>query len=215
MASDPVSYRGIVLSSTPYKEKDTMLSFLTRDNGIVKICAKGTQKPGSRNSAASIPFAVLDIVCTFSHGFCFLKDVSVVESNSGIMSSLDAMAVAGHISRVLNFSVFQSELAKEAYELTAYALYALGSGAASPLKTFSAFNWRYLSIAGFTGPDDPSVHCSAGIREVLNTFVTCDTNKLFVTPVSPDIIQELAVMTLRILNDRFENEFPDPFKFGL
>lgn len=213
MASDPVTYRGIVIASVPYKEKDSMLSVLTRDDGMVKICAKGTQKPGSRNSAASVPFAVLDIVCTVSHGFNYLKEVSVVESNSGILSSLDAMAVAGHISRVLNFSVFQSEISAEAYELTAYALYAMSAGFASARAVFAAFNWRYLSIAGLTGPDDRTVLCSFSVRSVLDTYVTCDMKKLFVLKISPDLVDELYDLTLSVLSERFEYQFPDPCRF--
>ena len=91
---DPVNCRGIILGSREYKEKDRLVSVLTPEMGLITVCAKGTAKPGSRNAFASVPFMIVDLVLTTSHGYYYLKDGSVVENNSGIMNNLEAMTVA-------------------------------------------------------------------------------------------------------------------------
>ena len=66
------------------------------------------------------------------------------------MESLEQMAVAAHISSCLMDCTLQSENSKEAYELAVYAYYMLANNKGKYLLIYSAFNWRLLTIAGFT-----------------------------------------------------------------
>jgi N-acetylmuramoyl-L-alanine amidase len=60
------------------------------------------------------------------------------------------MTVAAHISALLADCTLQSENAREAYELAVYAYYMLANNKDKYLLIYSAFNWRLLTIAGFT-----------------------------------------------------------------
>ena len=98
---DPFNCRGLIIRSAEYKEKDRLLSVLTSDRGLITICAKGVAKPGSSLGFVSMPYMLCDFVVTVSHGYYYLKDASIIESNSKIMESLEQMTVAAHISSCL------------------------------------------------------------------------------------------------------------------
>ena len=155
---DPFNCRGLIIRSNEYKDKDRLLSVLTADRGLITICAKGVSKPGSSLGCFSMPYMLCDFVVSVSHGYYYLKDASIIESNSKIMDSLEQMTVAAHISSCLMDCTLQSENAKEAYELAVYAYYMLANNKDKYLLIYSAFNWRLLTIAGFTvlyDLDDP------------------------------------------------------------
>jgi len=147
---DPFNCRGLIIRTSDYKEKDRLLSVLTADRGLITVCAKGVAKPGSSLGFVSMPYMLCDLVVTVSHGYYYLKDASIIESNSGIMESLEQMTVAAHISSCLMDCTLQSENAREAYELAVYAYYMLANNKGKYLLIYSAFNWRLLTIAGFT-----------------------------------------------------------------
>ena len=147
---EPFSCRGVILASSEFKEKDRLVSVLTSDKGLVTICAKGAGRQGSKSAFLSIPFMVCDLVVSVSHGYYYLKEGTIVENNSEIMNSLEAMTCASHISTCLLDSTFQGENAHEAYELAVYAFYMLAKRPQDYLLVYSAFNWRLLTIAGFT-----------------------------------------------------------------
>ena len=155
---DPFNCRGLIIRSNEYKDKDRLLSVLTADRGLITICAKGVSKPGSSLGCFSMPYMLCDFVVSVSHGYYYLKDASIIESNSKIMDSLEQMTVAAHISSCLMDCTLQSENAKEAYELAVYAYFMLANNKDKYLLIYSAFNWRLLTIAGFTvlyDLDDP------------------------------------------------------------
>lgn len=147
---DPFNCRGLIIRSSEYKDKDRLLSVLTADRGLITICAKGVAKPNSSLGCFSMPYMLCDFVVSVSHGYYYLKDASIIESNSKIMESLEQMAVAAHISSCLMDCTLQSENAKEGYELAVYAYYMLANNKDKYLLIYSAFNWRLLTIAGFT-----------------------------------------------------------------
>ena len=155
---DPFNCRGLIIRSSEYKDKDRLLSVLTADRGLITICAKGVAKPNSSLGCFSMPYMLCDFVVSVSHGYYYLKDASIIESNSKIMESLEQMTVAAHISACLMDCTLQSENSREAYELAVYAYYMLANNKDKYLLIYSAFNWRLLTIAGFTvlyDLDDP------------------------------------------------------------
>ena len=231
---DPINCRGLIIRSNEYKEKDRLLSVLTADRGLITICAKGVAKPGSSLGCFSMPYMLCDFVVTISHGYYYLKDASIIESNSRIMDSLEQMTVAAHISSCLMDCTLQSENAKEAYELAVYAYYNLANNKDKYLLIYSAFNWRLLTIAGFTVQYDlnePAYRASGDkpnrylinisgangtqnksfnrlIEEpsvrALNYFATCDLKRLFTSSAEKNTEKELKEFTTDYLSIHFE-----------
>jgi DNA repair protein RecO len=234
---DPFNCRGLIIRSNEYKEKDRLLSVLTSDRGLITICAKGVAKPGSSFGCFSMPYMLCDFVVSVSHGYYYLKDASIIESNSKIMESLEQMAVAAHISSCLMDCTLQSENAREAYELAVYAYYNLANNREKYLLIYSAFNWRLLTIAGFTvqydlnepayraSADKPNRYLidisgsSAGQNKTftrileepavraLNYFATCDLKKLFTSSADKNTEKELKDFTTDYLSVHFEKKY--------
>ena len=228
---DPFNCRGLIIRSAEYKEKDRLLSVLTSDRGLITICAKGVAKPGSSLGFVSMPYMLCDFVVTVSHGYYYLKDASIIESNSKIMESLEQMTVAAHISSCLMDCTLQSENSKEAYELAVYAYYMLANNKGKYLLIYSAFNWRLLTIAGFTvlyDTEDPMIktgnkymlNISGGegtgsnkafnrlLEEpsvrALNYFASCDLKKLFTATADRKTEIELKDFTTDYLSIHFD-----------
>ena len=231
---DPFNCRGLIIRSNEYKEKDRLLSVLTAERGLITICAKGVAKPGSSLGCFSMPYMLCDFVVTISHGYYYLKDASIIESNSRIMDSLEQMTVAAHISSCLMDCTLQSENAKEAYELAVYAYYNLANNKDKYLLIYSAFNWRLLTIAGFTVQYDlnePAYRASGdkpnrylinisganGIQNksfnrlveepsvrALNYFAACDLKRLFTSSADKNTEKELKDFTTDYLSIHFE-----------
>ena len=232
---DPFNCRGLIIRSSEYKEKDRLLSVLTADRGLITICAKGVSKPGSSMGCFSMPYMLCDFVVTISHGYYYLKDASIIESNSKIMDSLEQMTVAAHISSCLMDCTLQSENAKDAYELAVYAYYNLANNKDKYLLIYSAFNWRLLTIAGFTvlyDLDDAisksthkyMINISGGERgdgnnrafnrmleepsvRALNFFATCELKRLFTSSADRNIQEELKGFTTDYLSMHFEKRY--------
>ena len=228
---DPFNCRGLIIRSAEYKEKDRLLSVLTSDRGLITICAKGVAKPGSSLGFVSMPYMLCDFVVTVSHGYYYLKDASIIESNSKIMESLEQMTVAAHISSCLMDCTLQSENSKEAYELAVYAYYMLANNKGKYLLIYSAFNWRLLTIAGFTvlyDTEDPLIKTGnkymlnisggegAGSNKAfnrlleepsvraLNYFASCDLKKLFTATADRKAEIELKDFTTDYLSIHFD-----------
>ena len=234
---DPVNCRGIILGSREYKEKDRLVSVLTPEMGLITVCAKGTAKPGSRNAFASVPFMIVDLVLTTSHGYYYLKDGSVVENNSGIMNNLEAMTVASHISECLKDSTYDAADARQAYELAICAFYVLSRSPEQYLTVYSAFNWRLLTIAGFTilyDLNEPAYKATgnkparyminisgtegnqtktfnrlldAPSVRALNYFATCDLKRMFTSSADKKTEEELKDFTTDYLSMHFEKNY--------
>ena len=235
MPSQPLSVKGIILETVPYKDKDRMVSFLTRDKGIIKFCAKGVAKVGSRNAFAGVPFSVCDVTLSESHGFYYLKEGTIIESNSGIMDSIEAIAVGTHFAECLMDSVFQSEDSSNAYKLAVYAFYALSKGGSDFIKIYGTFNWKLLSLMGFTitygeGGDrllslregstaeyngvipDGYMKMSGKAIKLLDLISESPVENVFTIRSTPEIYEEVRIFTTGYLSYQFDKYMEDPVK---
>ncbi len=171
MASESVSVKGLILSSDEYKDKDRMLTVLTSDMGIIKVCAKGTGRPNSKTAFLSVPYMLCDFTLSDSHGFWYFKEGLIIESNSGIMNSLEAMAVAGHIADILAGTIYQTDSSKLSYELAVYAYYCLGRNPERYKYVYSAFNFYYLKISGLATTIVECSNCKTSFESFDYLFV--------------------------------------------
>lgn len=217
MASAPEVFKGIILKTSEYKEKDRMIQVLTRERGIVNICVKGVSGKTSKLSFTSLPYSYCDFTVTESHGFYYLKEGSVISGNTAIMDSLEALAVAGHMADCLSWSVMQSENARECYELAIYAFYALSVGLNDYLKIMIVFNWKLMWILGLAsvasdcaGLYGNTHHLTSRSFDILDYIGTNPVSKIFTAELEEDDIRKLRGFTLDYLRGQFEKDIPDP-----
>lgn len=177
MSSDALKIKGIILKTSEYKEKDRMVTILTATEGVISFIAKGVAGKTGRNSFAAVPYILGEFVLTKSHGFYYLREGNVISGNSGIMESLEAMAVAGHISDCVQDSVFQSDNSSLVYELVVYAYYALSQYPESFLLIYSSFNWKLIQLLGLSVRYDYCTHCKNQIEltQIYNLYYSDGT----------------------------------------
>lgn len=217
MASAPEVFKGIILKTSEYKEKDRMIQVLTRERGIVNICVKGVSGKTSKVSFVSLPYSYCDFTVTDSHGFYYLKEGNVISGNTGIMDSLEAMAVAGHIAECLSWTVMQSENARDCYDLAIYAYYALSIDTTSYLKVLIAFNWKLMWILGLAssasecaGTAGSSHKLNNRVYEILDYIGSYPVSKIFTIKLEEDDIRMLRGFTMDFLRVQLEKDIPDP-----
>ena len=217
MASDPEVFKGIILKTSEYKEKDRMIQVLTRERGIVNICVKGVSGKTSKLSFTSLPFSYCDFTVTDSHGFYYLKEGSVISGNTGIMESLETMAVAGHIAECLSWSVMQSENARDCYDLAIYAYYALSIDTASYITVLIAFNWKLMWILGLAASASECAGTAGGQHkltarafEILD-YIGCNPiSRIFTIKLEESDISMLRSFTMDFIRVQLEKDIPDP-----
>ena len=171
MASEPISLRGVILSSREFKDKDRIISFLSSSMGVIDICVKCSGKQGSKFQAATIPFVVCDVVVSMTGSFFYLKEFSVVYSNAAILNDLEAMTVASHIGKLLSSSYIDNSNSKAFYELCVYSYYALSESQNSML-VYAAFNWRTLYLLGYCILYDKCSNCGIDLTSAHLSYST-------------------------------------------
>ncbi len=178
MASEPISLRGVILSSREFKDKDRIISFLSSSAGVIDICVKCSGKQSSKFQAATIPFVVCDVVISMTGTFYYLKEFSVVYSNSSILNDLEAMTVASHIGKLLSTSYIDNTNSKDFYELCVYSYYAL-SESHNSLLIYSAFNWRFLYLLGYCIVYDTCSNCG---NELGSAYLSYSSGEAYCEP---------------------------------
>ena len=224
-----VNCKGIILSSSDFKEKDKLISVLTSDKGLIRVCVKGSAKQGSRNAAYTIPYILCEFELTVSHGFYYLKEANIIENNSDILNHLTSILTAAHIANCLtdlSFDTFDN--VHKYYELAVYAYYALAKRPDDYLLIYSAFNWRLLTYAGHTiiydnmdidiskiysiSLEDGTLTEGSGDLTgsdlaALNHFATCDIKNLFTASASDKVLSDLKTFTTGYMSYQFDKEY--------
>jgi len=178
MASEPISLRGVILRSSEFKDKDRMITFLSSDSGVIDICVKGSGKQGSKLMSATLPFIVCDVVVSMTGSYYYLKEISIVYSNSSIFGSLEAMTCAGHIASLLSSSYIDGQNSRVMYELCVYSFFALSKTPDDFLLIYSAFNWRFLYLLGYCISYDVCNSCG---KELDSCYLSYATGEVFCT----------------------------------
>lgn len=175
--ADALTLKGIVFPCYDFKEKDKLIPYLTRDMGLIKLCAKGASGRSSKFAALTVPFSICDITFTESNGFYYVKDYVINESNSSIQKSLDLITAASHIFECVKVCASDSVGSDKLYELCVYALYSLNIG--KDYKTVcSLFNWKLLDILGLSIIYTNCSNCMNPIIEDKNYHLGISSGKL-------------------------------------
>ena len=173
MASEPISLRGVIIKSGEFKDKDRIITFLSSEAGVINICVKGSGKQGSKLLSATIPFMVCDVVVSMTGSYYYLKELSIVYSNSEIMNSLEAMTCAAHIGQLLSTSYIDDTNSRVMYELCVYTYFALSKTPENYLLIYSAFNWRFLYLLGYCILFDTCNTCNKELNN--SAYLSYDT----------------------------------------
>ncbi|MDD6302792.1 MAG: DNA repair protein RecO [Bacillales bacterium] len=95
-----IEIEGIVIKQVQYKEKDAMVSVLTKD-GTVSFLARGILSPTSKNAASCLLFAYSSFTLSSRQDKLTLTQGKLIKSSYLMFDSLEKMAAMQLISEVL------------------------------------------------------------------------------------------------------------------
>jgi DNA repair protein RecO (recombination protein O) len=95
-----IQTEGIVIKQNPYKEKDAMISVLTKD-GMVSFLARSVLSLTSKNKSACLPFSLAEFSLSSKGDKLTLTQAKLVKSYSKFYESLDLLSSINLISECI------------------------------------------------------------------------------------------------------------------
>ncbi len=148
-----------MLGTYPLRERDRIVSFLTRDSGKKRGVARGARGPRSAFSGALEPMTEVRVLYFEKEGreLVSIDSADVLRSSFPLASELDRALLLSTLAESLQAFVSDSEPAEPFYRLARHALDALFAGAA-PASVSTYFDVWILKLSGlFPSPNECAV----------------------------------------------------------
>lgn len=171
-----------MLGTYPLRERDRIVSFLTRDAGKKRGVARGARGPRSGFSGALEPMTEVRFLYFEKEGqeLVSIDSADVLRSSFPLSSELDRALLLSTLAESLQTFVSDSEPAEPFYRLARHALDALFAGAL-PSSVSAYFDVWILKLSGlFPSPNECSV-CGGPI-DAAAPLVFDETRPGFVHP---------------------------------
>ncbi len=152
----------ICIRATDYSETSQVLTLLTRDNGVVRLIAKGSKRPKSKSGGAIDLLAEGRCVFTVGKGESLgvLIEFAETTSRSALRSRLERINTALYMLEVCGMILGEGDPHPEVFGLLHSALDRLGRENSSPQAVLAYFQWRLIRHVGLLG--ELSVCASCG-----------------------------------------------------
>ncbi|CAN5385758.1 hypothetical protein BH10PAT3_BH10PAT3_5150 [soil metagenome] len=139
---------GVVLTRTEYGEADRIITFLSPDQGKVRVMAKGVRRQKSKLAGGIELFSISDITYIVGRGDLHTLVSSRLREHFGnIVRDLDRTMFGYDMLKIMN-RVLEDEGGEEYYELLVTALGALNSEACSKDLTEDSFLLHLMRLLG-------------------------------------------------------------------
>jgi DNA repair protein RecO (recombination protein O) len=151
-----VTAEAFVLATYPLREKDRIVSLLTREAGKVRGVARGARNPRSAFSGALEPMTEIKTIYFEKEGreLVSIDSAEIVRSSFPLTAELDSALLVSAIAESLQTFVAESDPAAAFYRLARHVLDALFSGAA-PSAVSAYFDVWVLRLSGlFPSPSE-------------------------------------------------------------
>ena len=139
---------GIVLTSMDYREKDTLISVLTKEFGRLSFVAKGTMSINSKNAPACLPYTSSEFCFDYREGKTVfpLKTAKIKNSRRQVREDLDLLSFAGLLCELAEKCTEQGVVSNEVYQTLESALDHLKEDKYLSTALYLAFVMRTLGI---------------------------------------------------------------------
>lgn len=149
---DSLKVRGLVLCAKQHREQDRILSILTAQHGVIRACAPGAGKPGSRHGITAQPGTLSDFTMRNSKGFYYLSESELIEPYRGLYEHIEGLTAAAHILDITSDICVSADISANVYPYAVNALYVLSKRIRKDALIVSAFEWKMMDLTGYT-PD--------------------------------------------------------------
>lgn len=140
--------KGVVLTRTEYGEADRIITFLTPDQGKVRVMAKGVRRQKSKLAGGIELFSISDITYVVGRGDLHTLTSTRLEQHFGnIVKNIDRTMLGYEMLKIIN-RVLEDEGGQEYYELLISALNSLNTLTAPKDLAESWFLLQLMRILG-------------------------------------------------------------------
>lgn len=136
-----------------------MVTFYTRERGLVEAVARGIGKPGSTLSAAVEPFTLSKLFFAEGRNVDYLTQCRVIEAFYDLRRDMTRYAYASCACELVLRTTEPAQVVPGLFALLASYLRALESGEADPQVLSWSFQLAYLRLSGLAPVLDRCVEC--------------------------------------------------------
>lgn len=151
----------VVVRTVDFKDNDRMITFLTKDYGLMSAKARGAKKQTGKLFCASSLFCCGEYTFYEKNGFFGVRGAHVKHSFGHLQDDYDAYAAACFIADAASKVAQEDFAAPKLFALVVNALYALDIAAVSPDTAVAYFAQRLLIIEGLYPILDHCVYCGS------------------------------------------------------
>lgn len=229
---DSVKTRGIVARRADYGESNAMLTVLTKEYGVISVCAYGVRSGKSKLKAAAQQFCLGDFVLSRKSGEIYrLETVELAESFYPLCEDFDKLALANYLTEltqdalsegdegvlsillcalyILAYKDADCDIVKATFELRIAML----MGYAPELSVCSACgrDANFFSYAGglFCNDCRPqgSIPLLFGTLAAMRYVQTADEKKVFSFELSDDVKKQFSAVCEEYLLSKTEKKY--------
>ena len=186
---------GIIINEKPLKDKDKIITVLTRERGVISVFANGA-KVGKHSSATSLlaysDFSIADTKA----GNYVLKDAVPKQVFFKLREDLTTLSLAQYFAELTYELAPREDRADDELSLILNALHLLCEGKKDKSLIKSVTELRLLTLSGYM----PAVECCSSCGKDLNenSFFDCYTGEFFCTDCKKD--KKIPAVSLGVLS---------------
>lgn len=139
---------GIVLSNMEYREKDALISVLSKDFGRIALVVKGALSIQSKNAPGCTPYVTSEFCFDYREGKTVfpLKTAKIVNSRRALREDLDLLSFAGLLCELTDKITEQGSKSEELYDALSSALNTLKKDKYLAVSLFVAYVQRFVGV---------------------------------------------------------------------
>lgn len=165
------SYRteALVIRHSNFGEADRILTLYSRENGKIRVVAKGVRKLKSRKAGHLEPFTRVQLQLARGRDLPIVTQAETIEAYPNIRSTLDLTAQAAYVLEIIDRFTFDEEENRGLYKLAIDTLQRLDSGI-DPFFANRYYELHVLDTLGFKPELFACVYCRKPIEPVDQYF---------------------------------------------
>ncbi len=187
----------VVIRTVDFKDNDRMITFLTREHGLMGAKVRGAKKQTSKLFSASTMFCCGEYTFYEKNGFFGVRSCDIKYTFGHVQDDYDGYAVACFIADAVGKVAQEDDAAPKLFALVVNALWALDKAAATPKSVACYFIQRLLMLEGVYPQLSNCLVCGAaeGLTKMSSEHggvvcANCEGGKR----VQPGVIKALAGM---------------------
>ena len=144
-----LTVQGLVLRVTDYKDRDAILTVLTRERGRISVKARGIRRRNNPMAVACQLLALSEFAIFEYRDQLVINDAHVVELFQGLRMDIQKLALATYFSQVAELISHEDMPNPELLPLLLNSLHALSKLGLPETKVKAVFELRCACLAGF------------------------------------------------------------------